>query len=65
MNMWITQVTSEEAENHLGKSITSKVSQVSQMSYLILRTHQKLEQKALKCTQLEYTNKHFHSCQIQ
>lgn len=58
MNIWITQVTSEQADNHPGKWRTSKMSQISQMSvYLLLRTHQKLEQKALKCTQLKHTGR--------
>lgn len=58
MNIWITQVTSEQADNHPGKWRTSKMSQISQMSvYLLLRTHQKLEQKPLKCTQLKYTGR--------
>jgi len=59
MNMQITHITSEKAEgNHVGESRTSKMSQVSQMwVHLLFRTHQKLEQKALKGIQPKHTGR--------
>lgn len=58
MVMWITQVASEQAENHPGKRRTFKMSQISQMSlYFLLRTHHNQEQNVLKCTQLKYTGR--------